>query len=153
MIAVRTNRASPLTITFDGLTIEPLGLCTDIDVSQAVAAQFQNTFDDTIFVTPFGDGPGDINISFIMNPQCFGAGNYRNALDSDDGAVQFYFKNRLLPTRIPAVVTQPIVFRTSPVIVAVGRATFKGYVVGLRIAGRSADFLINVVLSLKAWPV
>lgn len=125
-----------------------LGVATSITASQNVAAQFQNAFNDAIYVTPFGDTPGEVHLSFIINAKCNtndGNSAHLNTQPASDKkqtgqAIEYYLKNRLSP------------YRSRPLVIVIGPMTLKGYLIGLQVPYQAQSFPIaQAVLSFKAW--
>lgn len=147
MIAIRTGSVAPISVTFDGQPLQNMGLCTRLAVNQSVIAQFQNTFDSFIYITPFGDKPGDIAMTFIVNRACDSAQETLNAID-------FYVRRRLLPTHLVALGNNTAQWEQStPIIIAVGSLTLRGFVVGLDIEGTTENTaIIQATLRMTGWP-
>ena len=139
ILARRTGSVAPLTITFNGSGLISYGLVLSFDMEQRVAAQFQNAFNDAIFVTPFGDLAGDATITFLMNKECSGTG----AVDKL-GLIGKYLTSRLRPFGSSSI---------NPLRIAVGSYAFSAYIVGLKMTAESRDIpVIQGTLILKAWP-
>jgi hypothetical protein len=147
MIAIRTGSVAPIGVTFDGQPLQNMGLCTRLSVHQSVIAQFQNTFDSYIYITPFGDKPGEIAFTFIVNRECDGAQDVLNAID-------FYIRRRLLPTHLSVQNNTLVWAQTAPIIVAVGSLTMRGFVTGLDIDGTTENtVIIQATLRMTGWPI
>lgn len=133
-------------VVFDFVHLTTLGLCTNVDIQQSVAAQFQNTFDNTIYVTPFGDLPGTVTISFLINPSCSSTPGFSGSVIND------YFVNRLQTsyyTAGPTLHRSPNIWLT---IGALNPVSLYGYIIGLQLRGTSASsIMIEGVLTMKAW--
>ena len=151
IIAIRAGSVAPIsvTMTINGVKqeLQSLGLCTRLAVSQSVIAQFQNTFDSFIYITPFGDKPGDIALTFIVNKACDSAQETLNAID-------FYVRQRLLPTGFYLNSSGVSVLQKNfPIIVAVGSLTLRGFVVGLDIQGTTeGSAIVQATLRMTGWP-
>jgi len=157
MVAVKFGSVAPLSVIMQqqdlrtgkwhDVSLQSLGLCTRLEVNQSVIAQFQNTFGSFVYITPFGDKPGDIRITFITNSLC---DKSADAL----GAIDFYVKNRLMPTQLVggpgAYVVQQ---KTAPITVAIVTLTLYGFITGLDINGSTEGSAIVVTrLSMTGWP-
>lgn len=159
MTVVKSNNIAPLSITFTDSTGTPqsiasFGLCLGVNIDQAVNAQFQNTFSDSIYVTPFGDAPGNIALSFLMNPWC------DPNFSQNPTAIQEYLNNRLKPTTVRSVLLpdgtiQSTISMSVPTIVSVGgQLNLIGFIVGLSLnATSTSGIFIQARLLMKAWPV
>jgi hypothetical protein len=147
MIAVKTGSVAPIGVTFDGSQLQNLGLCTRLQVHQSVIAQFQNTLGNYIYITPFGDKPGDIAFSFIVNRACESSAATLNAID-------FYIQRRLQPTYLSNINGTFAWGQTAPITVAVGSLTMRGFVVGLDIDGTTeGSVIVQATLRMTGWPV
>lgn len=147
IIAIRTGSVAPISVTFDGAPLQNMGLCTRLAVHQSVIAQFQNTFDSSIYITPFGDKPGDISLTFIVNRACDSAQETLNTID-------FYVRRRLLPTHLTVNNNTLQWVQTAPIIVAVGSLTMRGFVTGLDIDGTTENTaIIQATLRMTGWPI
>lgn len=130
------NAIAPLTIDAGGIDIEEFGVMIGIEMRQEVQAQFQPSLDDAIYVTPFGDSPGVIALTYIANNDC--------EEDGDDALankfLSSYVDDRLRPNKDPAVE------------VTVGGQTFRGFVTGMQFNGTTSDTpIIQGTLILTAW--
>lgn len=121
-----------------------LGLCTSVQIEQQVAAQFQNTFDNTIYVTPFGDLPGTASISFIINASAESMPGFSGTAITD------YFKYRLQPSYYsPALVRTPNIWLT---VGGTNPVTLYGYLIGIQIRGSTGQSsIVEGTLSMKVW--
>lgn len=147
LIYANVRNSAPLTLAVsysaqggdpDPSDLVRLGVVTHVRARQAVAAQFQNALNDLIFITPFGDLPGDVAISFLANNRCDDSSTGRTPF----GAIQEYFDRRLLPSA-----------NKLPAIIVIGSGTFKGYLTGLSIDAASQDIpMVSAALLFKAWP-
>jgi len=114
-----------------------IGVATKLEVSQQIAAQFQNALTDVIYVTPFGDKADSISLTFISNRECLSGSSDLRILDH-------YLNYRLRPggseaTALPATIT-------------IGSAGFRAYLVGLALSASSADQMISGTLVFRGWP-
>lgn len=120
-------------------TVEPLsvlGLVTQVSAQQSVIAQVQNALTNAIFVTPFGDSPGDIRIAFISNRLC------KDGQDDTVAGIKHYLDHRLLPTR-----------NRGHAIIVIGTAVFRGHLLGLDFNGQGGEMPMRAcTLLFKAWP-
>ncbi len=146
LVPIQTKSpVQPLTlaIEFDGQPIQlaNIGVATRVQMGMQVAAQFQNALSDVIYITPFGDAPGQIAITFIANRLC---GETVPTFD----VIQAYLSNRILPGT--ATTTGQ---RIRPLSIAVGSAAFRGYNVGLAFDAESSGVqMIKGTLQFTAWP-
>lgn len=136
------NNAVPLSLSLAYGTGGPvnlvrLGVATAVQAEQRVLAQFQNTLSDSIFVTPFGDAPGKISVSFVANRECG---------DEDSSGyqlLQHYLDKRLLPGN-----------SNSPAIVTVGSAPFRAFLTNMLLSGSTSDMpVVQGTLVFTAWPL
>ena len=147
MVAVRAPNAAPVSVTFDGINPQSLGLCTQLLIDQQVIAQFQNTFDDYIYITPFGDKPGAIVLSFIINKSCPETVAAFNAID-------FYVQRRLRPSYLGVSNNTVVLFQSTPIIVAINSLTLRGFVTGLKVDASTAQWaLVSAQLLMTGWPI
>jgi len=159
MTIVKSNNVAPLSITFTDVfgvpkPITSFGLCLGLVNNNAVNAQFQNTFSDSIYVTPFGDAPGDVALSFLMNPWC------DPNFSQSPTAIDAYLNNRLKPTSVQSTVLadgtiQSTISMSVPTIVSIGgKINLIGFIVGLTINGTTTSgVMIQARLLMKAWPI
>lgn len=146
MTAIKTGSVAPIAVTFDGKPLQNMGLCTKLGVHQSVIAQFQVTLGNYIYITPFGDKPGDIALSFIVNRSCDSSQETLNAID-------FYVKNRLQPTQLKVINNAYYTVRSAPIRVAIGSLALRGFVVGLDIDGTTESAaIIQATLRMTGWP-
>ncbi len=138
------SQAAPLSLalSYGGeapVVLSQLGVALSVQASQTVRAQFQNALNDTIFVTPFGDAPGQVQVMFVANRLCNGSG----AESSGFGVLQHYFDRRLRPGTSKA-----------PAIVTIGPASFRAFLTGLVLSGSTQDTpVIQGALTFTAWPM
>jgi hypothetical protein len=157
-----TSAPAPVVVTFDYPTqltsggaiswtpnpqpLRTIGLATGLRLGQEVAAQFQPAFDATVYVTPFGDMPGIVEIDFLANKSCE---------ESADGLdiIEHYLRMRLLPTEITTFPTLAVK-HTPRQTITVGRSAFTGYVTKLDYTAQTQDAVsIGAKLTMRAWPV
>jgi hypothetical protein len=124
------------------------GLCLGVSIDQKVAAQFQNTLDNAIYITPFGDLPGDVALKFLLNPACGATTSQAENFLSE----YYFFRLR------PSYYTGPGVINRSPnVLVSIGSSqitNFYGYVVGCQLtASTGSSVLIEGTMIIKAWKI
>ena len=113
-----------------------LGVAIGVQADQRVQAQFQNALSDAIFVTPFGDAPGQIRVTFIANRRC------RGTSQSGFEVIQHYMDRRLLPGA-----------NKFPALVSIGPGSFRAFLTGLVVSGNSSDTpVIQGTLTFTAWP-
>ena len=87
-------------------------------------------------MTPFGDKPGTINISFVANRICDQPNN------SGYRVIQHYLDYRLLPDA-----------NKSPATVVVGSGVFTSYLVGMTFDAESSGLqLSRGTLVFRGWP-
>ena len=124
-----------LSVGGSAVKLVDLGVCTAVSVDQQIAAQFQNAFNATIYIIPFGDLPGNVVLSFIANKRCIESSNTY-------GVIKFYLNNRLYPTA-----------NLRPITISIGDCAFTGYLVGLSFKGMASNsILLQGQLIFKAWP-
>jgi len=137
----RTNNASPISISLsygDGPTqLTRLGVAVSVQADQKVQAQFQNALNDAIFVTPFGDAPGQIRVTFVANRLC-----------RDSGAgfevIQHYLDRRLRPGNTSS---------KDPATVTIGPGAFRAFLTSILISGNTSDTpIVQGTLVFTAWP-
>ena len=146
-IALKTEGAAPLSILFGGVVLSDIGLATSLSISQNVSAQFQQTLEEHIYVTPFGDNPGKIVINFVNIEKCGEEGVEKDIL-------RYYLDNRLRPVSVGNVLENGGTMRVGPTIISVGSNAFYGYIVGVDYqADTASDMVVRGALTLIAWPV
>lgn len=115
--------------------VSGLGIATSVRVRQNVLAQFQNTLSNSVYVVPFGDGVGDLQVTFLANPQCGATNN-----SSLSNIWNHYKTNRLQPKQ------------TRPARLSVGPVTLTGHLIGFVIdAQGSSTGMVQGTLVFKAW--
>jgi hypothetical protein len=137
IIGIDAQLAVPITLSIDGGDLSQLGVATGVQASQQIAAQFQNALSDAIYITPFGDVPGEIRVAFIANRKC------EEDTSSGFGFIQYYLDNRLLPDKNKAAVT-----------VVIGSGSFRSFLVAMTInssSGRNIP-LVEGTLIFRGWP-
>lgn len=149
LIEVQAQMALPLTLglsygefdqgTLDviqqSVQLQQIGVVTKVQVSQEIAAQFQNTLNDSIFITPFGDKPGQINLTFVANRKC-------NGTAQTTDVIQHYLDRRLQPGA-----------NLLPALVVIGSGTFRSYLVGMQLAADASGVqLVQGTLVFRGWP-
>lgn len=133
------QQAAPLSISLaygeDDIDLIRLGVATSVQADQRVLAQFQNTLGDAIFVTPFGDAPGQIRVGFVANTRC-------NEASSGVEVLQHYLDRRLQPgnSNVAAIIT-------------IGASPFRAFLTNLLLNGNTSDVpVIQGTLVFTAWP-
>jgi hypothetical protein len=140
VLAQTVQNTVPINIRINNGPLVTLGVTKSISLSAQVSAQFANAFDQSIYVVPFGDQPGDIAITFIVNPKAVCNGEL---VGPDQQALQFYINRRVMPG----------LSRQNRMTITVGSVGFVGYLVGVRYDGQAADQPIQqATLLFKAWP-
>ncbi len=159
MTVVKSNNVAPLSITFTDVfgvpqPIASFGLCLNVNSDNAVNAQFQNTFSDSIYVTPFGDAPGNTVLTFLMNPWC------DPNFSQSPTAIDAYLNNRLKPTSVQSTVLAngdivSTITMSVPIIVSIGgKLNLIGFIVGLSLSGTTTSgVMIQARLIMKTWPI
>jgi len=159
MTVVKSNNVAPLSITLTDAfgvpqSIASFGLCLGLSNDNAVNAQFQNTFSDSIYVTPFGDAPGTVALTFLLNPWC--DPNFTQS----PTAIDAYLNNRLKPTSVQSTILadgtiQSTISMSVPTIVSIGgKLNLIGFIVGLSLNGTtSSGVMIQARLLMRAWPI
>lgn len=146
--AFTSDAPAPVLITFQygnqaPQPIRTLGIATGLRVNQQVAAQFQLSLSDSIYVTPFGDAVGDIVLGFLANPRCA-------ETEETLSILEHYVRMRLRPTQIAGAT----LIYTPKQIVTVGRTSFAGYIVAVNYDAQAGSSVqISGSLIMKAWPV
>ena len=111
-----------------------VGVVLRVRVSQSVSAQFQAALSEVVYITPFGDDIGSIELTFAANRNC-GAGPGAVAM------ISHYIEHRLLPT----------VRRAATVVI--GDSAFRSYLIGMTLDSASEGTqLIQGTLMFKGWP-
>ena len=117
-------------------SLSNIGLVTAVSAKQSVIVQIQNALSNAIFVTPFGDGAGDIAISFISNRLCTDPNNVTVEV------IQHYLNHRILPTR-----------NRGAAIIVIGTSVFRGHLIALDSDNQGGELPIRRgTLYFKAWP-
>lgn len=118
---------------------EGTGVVTGLNVEQGVAAQFQPSLDGAVYVTPFGDKMGTMQVSLLLNEMALcGSGAARGF----DAFMAAYSRNRLSPSN------------AAPLELIVGASMFIGFAVGFQINGASDNgHVIRGTLQFAAWLV
>lgn len=146
LVPIRTRGlVQPLTLAvqYEGqpIRLADIGVVTRVQMGMQVATQFQNALSDVIYITPFGDAPGQIAITFVANRLC------QENIPSFD-VIQAYLENRILP----GTATAPGQ-RIRPLTVSVGSAAFRAYNVGLAFDAESSGVqMLKGTLQFTAWP-
>jgi len=119
--------------------LESTGIVTGIRIGQRVAAQFQVTLDESLFVVPFGDEAGQMTVSLVHGMNC---DTRSGTSDGMQRLLQWYKANKLQRSKM------------TPISLAIGSSVFKGYVVSSELDAQSAEGgMIRSQLSLIAWNV
>lgn len=137
VIGIDAQQAIPLTLSIGDDDLAELGVAVSVQAAQSIAAQFQNALNNSIFVTPFGDIPGEIRIGFIANRKC----DKQN--ESGFNFIQYYLDRRLLPDRNRVATT-----------VVVGSGAFRSFLTGMSLntsAGQNVP-IVEGTLIFKGWP-
>lgn len=150
---VKTDSVAPLTFKIDpellaatsgssgfGSTSSSasFGIAVNVTMRQSIIAQFLPAFNNAIYVTPFGDAPGDMTVTYVINPLCESStkGKY-TFLDT-------YLKNRLLPSTPSA--KRILTF-------TIGSATFNGSLIDMTANFQTQGmFMAQGTLTFKLWP-
>lgn len=94
------------------------GVLTGITVEHRVAAQFQPSLDNALYIIPFGDGVGRMTLELILNPMDPNCSGGREV--GPDKFVEFYLKARLSPVNF------------APAVLTLHNQQIKGFVTGMR---------------------
>lgn len=145
-LVIETQYRTPGTnVVFKTEHLSTLGLCTGLDIQQSVAAQFQNTFENTIYVTPFGDLPGTASVSFILNATKASVPGVSGTAISD------FFRYRLQPSYY----VSSTLYRSPNIMLSVGGVDpikLYGYLIGMQLKGSTGgSLLVEGVLHMKVW--
>lgn len=143
VVAVQSDDAHTFRLRIDDV-LDATGISTGVQVGQRVAAQMQVTLDQSLFVTAFGDDPGQMRVTMVHGMQC-GAGNgggTSSVIDSVQQALAWYRTNKLQGSNL------------NPITLAIGASVFKGYVMGFELDAQAAEGgMVRSQLSLAAWNV
>jgi hypothetical protein len=135
-VALSADNPAPLLVTVNGKELVSLGVAIQVQASQGVAAQFQNSFNGNIYVIPFGDSPGEVRITFIMNKICDSTQN-----SNSTAAFEYYLKQRLSPSN------------TKPGTVVIGSVALTSFVIGFSLSAQAQEStMVTGTLVLRAWP-
>lgn len=119
----------------DRNVLTEVGVVLRAQVSQEVSAQFQNALSRVIYVTPFGDSPGTIGLTFAANREC---GEQPGGVE----VIRHYLEHRLSPTNRRAAT------------VIIGDTSFRSYLVGMQLDTASeGSQLVQGVLTFRGWPL
>lgn len=119
--------------------LESTGIVTGVRVGQRVAAQFQVTLDESLFVVPFGDEAGQMTVTLVHGMLCDSASG---TSDGVQRLLQWYKSNKLQRTK------------TNPITLAIGASVFKGYVLASDLDAQAAEGgMVRSQLNLIAWNV
>jgi hypothetical protein len=129
--AITTQQAKPLVVIGSTGQAVP-GVVTDLKVDQSVAAQFQSSLDRAIYVVPFGDNMGNMEVSMLLNRGC----DNRERLDE---FFRYYSDKRLGPKTL------------DPVTVTIGAQAFRAYLVGMSVSVSANDFIYRGTATFAAW--
>jgi hypothetical protein len=136
MIAVKTAAATSAVIRISGFPVF-LGIVTKVEMGVNVAAQFQNTFDNGLYVVPFGDAVGELRLTLLVKNVC-GENTQNNGVGA---LLDAYKSGRLLPGSRRRVG------------IALGGSSFTGFLTGV-LYGNSAESsgsVSSVVFVFKEW--
>jgi hypothetical protein len=116
--------------------LSQIGVVTRLRASQEVAAQFQNALTDVIYITPFGDKPGTIELTFVANRSCDGSNG------AGLGVIQHYLDRRLMPLA-----------NKRPATIIIGPGVFRSYLISMVIDAESSGVqLVQGTLVFRGWP-
>ena len=119
--------------------LESTGIVTGVRVGQRVAAQFQVTLDESLFVVPFGDEAGQMTVTLVHGMLCTSSSGTSDGVQK---MLQWYKSNKLQRTKM------------TPIRLAIGASVFKGYVLGSELDAQAAEGgMVRSQLSLVAWNV
>jgi len=137
------SRIAPLylAVQYDGQNwptdLSAIGVAVGAELKQAVQAQFQNAMNANIFITPFGDIPGEITISFIANTMC------DDPTQSGFGLIDHYLTHRLLPTK-----------NKVPATISIAGAAFRAFLTAMQLSGSTSDTpIVTGTLRFAGWPI
>lgn len=132
-VAIRSDGASPFAINIANSYFEAIAI--NVSVDQQVAAQIQTTLAETVYVTPFGDRPGTLNVSYVLNGVGCDA-------DANDQSIRFF--NDYNSTKLTTS------GNTSPHLFVIGRASFKGFILGAKMAVSAEGGLFMMTGQIQA---
>jgi hypothetical protein len=138
VVAMQGDDAQAFKVVMSGIPMIP-GIATGIQVAQQVAAQFQVTLDESLFVVPFGDDAGQMSMTVVHGMECKGSDT---VIDGVQAALQWYKKYKFQRSNM------------NPVTIGVGSSVFKGYVINFKIDAQAAEGgMVRGQLNLVAWNV
>ena len=125
-----------------------IGVTIGVQAQQQVQAQIQPAIGGTVFVTPFGDAPGVVQIAFIANKEC-----EDEFAGQGISVIQHYFNRRAIPRQAGGVPIGPAAGGL-PAIIVIGNNTFRAFLTGLQLSASTSDTpLIQGSLIFTAWPL
>lgn len=120
------------------------GISTGVRIAQRVAAQFQVTLDESLFVVPFGDEAGQMTLTLVHGMECDknSSGGTTSVIDGVQKAMAWYAKYKFQRKNM------------QPITVNLGASVFKGYAIGFSIDAQAAEGgMVRSQLDLIAWNV
>ena len=115
------------------------GIATQVSWTSTVSSQILTSLANTVHVVSFGDRPGTLTVSVILNQSCDQTGS-----TNLDDFLNFYFYNRL----------SAYGGRIDPMRVIVGNQAYWGYLTGNQgVAQSEGSQLITGTLAFVAWQI
>ncbi len=116
-------------------SVQQTGIVTSLSIDGSVAAQFQPSLNGAVYVTPFGDNIGSMDVNMILNSSCEDSDG-----DTPSKFLDNYAQNRLNPSN------------PTPANLVIGRKAFTGYAIGFRLLANSENgHIIQGQLKFAAW--
>ncbi len=133
LLAIRSDH--PRGLIFNLGSIQTTGIVTSLSVDGSVAAQFQPSLNRTVYLTPFGDNVGSLDINMILNSSCTDTAGDTPSLFLDS-----YEQSRLSPSN------------PTPANLIIGRKAFTGYAIAFKLTASSENgHIIQGQLKFAAW--
>lgn len=139
MVAIQSSSAQGILFQLAGF--EATGVLIGLDTDGSVAAQFQPSLNQSVYITPFGDNVGTVSADLLLNDTCSSSGSSGpgsgQALSS---FLSLYSDSRLSPTN------------PYPVQLFVGRSVFTGFAIKFQTHATSSEgTVIRGTITFAAW--
>jgi len=137
-VAVQADNPKPFTL-YLGSNAFMSAIATSVGLDQSVSAQISTTLGNQVFVTPFGDNPSMLSVSFILNG--------KNCTDPETAVESFlsaYQSTKVGPSQ-----------NKYPKMFIIGGAAYDGYIVSARLNASSdgGSRMLLGTLSAVVWAV
>lgn len=133
LVAIKSDH--PRGLIFDLGSVQATGVVTSLSVDGSVAAQFQPSLNRTVYLTPFGDNIGSMDVNMVLNSSCTDSEG-----DTPSKFLDNYEQSRLSPSN------------PQPANLIIGRKAFTGYAIGFKLSGSSDNgHIIQGQLRFAAW--